>query len=422
MEQFIKHWILEDVYPNIDQRQFGDEKGTGCEHVLVYFVDRVLSLLDSTNGKSAVLMASCDWVSAFDCLDPHCIISGFIRLGLRPSLIQLLISYMSGRSMKVKWRGVMSAPRSLVGGSAQGTLLGGCEYIVSTSTVASDVPFKDKYRYYDDLQILELVMLSGLLKDYDFWTHVPSDIGVDSKYLPTNNIQMQQYLNNICDWSTQNEVQLNEKKSNYMIFTRCQSEFTVRLQMNYKSLEQVKAIKLLGLWVTQDMSWQTNTQEACKKAYSRLALLTKLKYVGVGRTDLLDVYKLFIRSCLEYCSVVFHTMLTLEQSRMYENCQRVSLKVIMAGDYADYESALRSCSLDTLYKRWENRVLQFSLRALKHPKHSKMFPLSNKFRDNVHDLREHERYIVNFTHGEKYKSSFIPQAQRRLNQYVKEKA
>ena len=191
MEQFIKHWILEDVYPNIDQRQFGDEKGTGCEHVLVYFVDRVLSLLDSTNGKSAVLMASCDWVSAFDRLDPHCIISGFIRLGLRPSLIQLLISYMSGRSMKVKWRGVMSAPCSLVGGSAQGTLLGGCEYIVSTSSVASDVPFKDKYRYYDDLQILELVMLSGLLKDYDFWTHVPSDIGVDSKYLPANNIQMQ---------------------------------------------------------------------------------------------------------------------------------------------------------------------------------------------------------------------------------------
>ena len=78
--------------------------------------------------------------------------------------------------------------------------------------------------------------------------------------------------------------------------------------------------------------------------------------------------------------------------------------------------------VDTLYKRRENRVLQFSLRALKHPKHSKMFPLSNKFRDNVHDLREHERYIVNFAHGEKYKSSFIPQAQRRLNQFVKEKA
>ena len=93
MENFIKSWILEDIYPNIDQRQFGDEKGTGCEHVLVYFVDRVLYLLDSANGKSAVLMASCDWVSTFDCLDSSGKISGFIRLGLRPSLIQLLMLY-----------------------------------------------------------------------------------------------------------------------------------------------------------------------------------------------------------------------------------------------------------------------------------------------------------------------------------------
>ena len=97
----------------------------------------------------------------------------------------------------------------------------------------------------------------------------------------------------------------------------------MRLKMNYKTLEQVKSIKMLGLWVTQDMSWQLNTEEACRKAYSRLSLLTKLKYVGVSRVDLLDVYKLFIRSCLEYCSVVFHSMHTQQQIRMYENVQKV---------------------------------------------------------------------------------------------------
>ena len=83
---------------------------------------------------------------------PQAIISGFIRLGLRSSLIKLIMSYMSGRSMKVKWRGVLSSARSLVGGSAQGTLMGGCEYIVSTSSAASNVPENDKFRYYDCLQ------------------------------------------------------------------------------------------------------------------------------------------------------------------------------------------------------------------------------------------------------------------------------
>ena len=207
---------------------------------------------------------------------------------------------------------------------------------MGTSDAASDVPSCDKYRYYDDLQIVELVMLSGLLVDYDYWNHVPSDIGVDSKYLPPETIRMQSYLDNICNWSEDKKVILNEAKSNFIIFTRCQTDFSTRLNMNYKSLQQVDAIKMLGIYITKDMSWQMNTQETCKKAYSRLPLLTKLKYVGVSRSDLIDVYKLFIRSVLEYCSVIFHSMLTCEQQRLYENVQKVCTKIILGSDYVDY--------------------------------------------------------------------------------------
>ena len=139
-------------------------------------------------------------------------------------------------------------------------------------------------------------MLSGILVDYAFWTHIPSDIAVDAKFLPSDNI---------CEWSSDSKVKLNEAKSNFIIFTRSQTKFTLRLSMNYQSLKQVDAIRMLGIWICEDMSWQKNTEEACRKAYSRLSLITKLKYVGVKRSDLLDVYKLFIRSCLEYFNVVF---------------------------------------------------------------------------------------------------------------------
>ena len=63
--------------------------------------------------------------------------------------------------MRVKWRGILSNPPTLVGRSAQGMLIGECEYNMSTSSVANDVPISDKCHYYNDLQIMELVMLSG---------------------------------------------------------------------------------------------------------------------------------------------------------------------------------------------------------------------------------------------------------------------
>ena len=111
-------------------------------------------------------------------------------------------------------------------------------------------------------------------------------------------------------------------------------------------------------------------------------------------------------------------MLTCEQQRLYENVQKVCTKIILGSDYVDYPLALKICSLSTLFERREKRVLEFSLRSLKHPKHTKMFPVSTKYIDNIHDLRAHKKFEENFAYGEKYYSSFIPYAQRMLNRYI----
>ena len=107
-----------------------------------------------------------------------------------------------------------------------------------------------------------------------------------------------------------------------------------------------------------------------------MSLITKLKYVGVKEDDLLDIYKLFIRSLLEYCSVVFHSSLTQENIQDLERVQKTSLKVILGDQYKDYPSALAKCGLETLYSRRESRCLNFALRCVKHPVNSRLFPLT----------------------------------------------
>ena len=128
------------------------------------------------------------------------------------------------------------------------------------------------------------------------------------------------------------------------------------------------------------------------------------------------MYKLFIRSTLEYCSLVFHSRLTEDQSRMLEHAQAVCLRVILCEDYEDYGSSLQKCSLSTLFKRREDRLDSFCDKALKHPTHRNMFPLSEKFKTNLHNLRNHEKFVVNNARTEAYRNSFIPFAQRRLNE------
>ena len=100
------------------------------------------------------------------------------------------------------------------------------------------------------LEVLELVLLSGLLIEYDFWTHVPSDISVEQKFLPSSSFYMQTCQNNIQQWSQSNQVKINETKSKYIVFSRCRTKFTTRLSLN-NYINQEKTIKLLELWISK---------------------------------------------------------------------------------------------------------------------------------------------------------------------------
>ena len=262
--------------------------------------------------------------------------------------------------MIVKFKGTLTQPYDLIGGGPQGTLLGGLQYIITSNDCATEkVKAENRFKYYDDLNILEFVLLSDLLVNSDVYKQVPSDIGTHQKYLNSSLIETQGHLNDITKWTSDNLMQLNVSKSNFIIFTRSKQEFTTRLYLNGINLERLSVIKLLGIWLEEDLSWERNTREICKKAFSRVPMLSKLKYAGIDREDLLDIYKLFIRPMAEYCSVVFHTSLTQKQDRKIELIQSTCLKIILGSDFQDYDSALTLCSLTSLKERRKARILNF---------------------------------------------------------------
>ena len=172
-------------------------------------------------------------------------------------------------------------------------------------------------------------------------------------------------------------------------------------------------IKLLGIWLDEDMSWDTNTRHICKKAFQRIQMLGKLKYAGIHMLDLITIYKLFIRSVTEYCSVVYHSSLTKQQSRKIELIQKASLKIILGNEYTDYKSTMMKFSICSLNERRDERVKKFALKCVSDKYNHEMFPL-NKNQNNK------ERFSVNFARTSKYLNSAIPQCQRILNSYAQQ--
>lgn len=65
--------------------------------------------------------------------------------------------------MLVKFNGKLSSPRKLVGGGPQGSLIGGLYYIISSQDCSIELEPDDRYKYFDDLSVVDLVLLGDLL-------------------------------------------------------------------------------------------------------------------------------------------------------------------------------------------------------------------------------------------------------------------
>ena len=270
--------MTEDIEANIDKNQFAGKKGIGTEHLIVKLMDRVLSLLYKL-GMRAVIKAAVDWASAFSRTDPTKTVTKLINMGLRPSLVSVIIKFLVNRQMSVKFNGQESSLFSLVGGGPQGSLAGQESYIAASNDNADCVQEDDQYKFCDDLSILELLMLGDILTEYNFLEHMASDVGVDQRFLQTHGTQVN--FNKIALWTGDNLMRLKDSKTNYIIFTRSRQDFATRVTVNNKLIERQQYVKLLGVWVQEDCGWGKHVKEACKKAYIRMSFLTKLRYAGV---------------------------------------------------------------------------------------------------------------------------------------------
>ena len=171
----------------------------------------------------------------------------------------------------------------------------------------------------------------------------------------------------------------------------------------------------VGVWLSEDLTWNKHVTEICRRCYPRVKMLTKLKFVGVPMEDLITIYCLYIRSLTEYCSTAFHSSLTQKLGNKTEAIQKTCLKVILDVMYVDYESDLEMCGIKSLHMRREQRSLQFAIKCTKHQTNKIMFPLNQS--TYTHDKRNRERFHVNKAYTEAYRNSTIPYLQRKLNEH-----
>ena len=317
--------------------------------------------------------------------------------------------------MSVKWHGYQTQPRRINGGGPQGATLGILEYLSQSNDSADFVSVEDRFKFIDDLTILEIVdLLSIGISSYNAKIQVPTDIATDDKFIPGANLKSQNYLDEISLWTKNNKMKINEKKSEIMLFNFTNDyKFSTRLTLEGQILDAVEEKKLLGTIITQDLKWDSNTNYIIKRANMRLEILRRISSFGASWSDLKTIYISYIRSILEQNCTVWHSGLSAENSENIERLQKTSLKIILKDEYKSYENALNLLDLEPLFERREILCYNFAKKCLNNPKMKHFFRLKNK--EHQMKTRKSEKFEVDMARTERLKKSPIIHMQKLLN-------
>ena len=187
----------------------------------------------------------------------------------------------------------------------------------------------------DDLTVLEIIdLLTVGITSYNIKSHVPSDIPIHNQYIPAGNLKSQYYLDEINNWTTNQNMILNEKKTKNLIFNFTDKyQFATRLVVNGERVETISNTKLLGTIISDDLSWDLNTKSIVQKANARMELLRRVASFGASVEDLKTIIFLFVRSHLEQSATVWHSSLTVENSSDLERVQKSAVKIILGNLY-----------------------------------------------------------------------------------------
>jgi hypothetical protein len=269
-------------------------------------------------GSCTARLFFADFKKGFELVVHNVIIKESTLLGTHPSIIRWIKAFLCDREQCVRVGTSMSSWKKTNGGLPQGTKLGPLLFAVLINSLLKNWP--GRIKFVDDTSALEIT----------------------PRFSPS---LMPLVVNEISDYASERGMELNYKKCKQMLINFLKykgSDDENPIYVAGKPVETVSSFKLLGVWISNDLSWNTHVDMVLKKANSRLYALRLLKKAGLQASHIVQIYISFIRSRIEYASPVWSSI-PKSLSDILESVQKRALRTA----YPDllYDEALEISNL-----------------------------------------------------------------------------
>ena len=260
-----------------------------CENKISELIRQVVKGHERKEHTAAIFL---DLPKAFDTLDHELLLKKLEIYRIRGTALDWFMSYLSNRSMRVKYHGngkeVYSAWQKITHGAPQGSCLGPLLFLIFCNDLNLNLTYLSCIQFADDTTL--------------YYTH---------RNLRVLQACIDHDLTKLYDWFRANSLMLNISKTNILLFDyRKKQSTTIEIHIAGKIIKSVKNTKFLD----NKLLWKDHYEQLKSKINRNYALLCKSKkFLNVHGMKIL--YYAQIYSHLSYCIVLWGNMLSVELRR-----------------------------------------------------------------------------------------------------------
>ncbi|KAI5707382.1 hypothetical protein M8J77_004742 [Diaphorina citri] len=185
---------------------------------------------------------------------------------------------------------------------------------------------------------------------------------------PESVLQLREVLQGLHRWCLDNLMELNTDKCKVMSFYTKKNPIIAQYSINNVVLERVDQIKDLGVTMEKNLKFNTHYKNVASKAYKMLGFLYRHTQDFKNTNVLKTLYYSYVRSHLEYCSVVWSPQYQVHINTL-EAVQKKFLRLLAYKDKTpildhNYEPIMSSHNIVSLQHRRDIQDLTFLYKLL----------------------------------------------------------
>ncbi len=291
----------------LDPMQSAYRAGHSTETALLRVHNDILSAVDKGHGVFLVLL---DLSAAFDTVD-HKILLDFLKdnIGLDGPVLQLIASYLQGRTQCVSVAGKTSEFTGLQYGVPQGSVLGPIMFCIYTTALGAILRYyKMGYHIYaDDTQL------------YCTFDH-------SSPLEAINKIQI--CISDIRSWMIKNKLKINDDKTEFLVVTSKWSKFShdINLLIGQETIAPSVACKSLGVMFDQHSNMDTQVKHVCRATHFHLRNIGIIRDLLTQKATDQLVHSL-VTSRLDYCNSLLYG-LPKKKTAPLQRVQNIAARIV----------------------------------------------------------------------------------------------